>query len=139
MATHSSILAWRIPWTEVPGRVQSRGCKSHNLATNPHLIEIITLFIHYFSDFTEYFMEVFKILCQVIYVIQSLSLSDSLKLDGLQPARLLCPLAFPGKNIAVGCHFLLQHRFSLSLFFGYIVWLTGSEFPNQGLNLGPQQ
>ena len=63
MATHSSILAWRIPWTEVPGRVQSRGCKSHNLATNPHLIEIITLFIHYFSDFTEYFMEVFKILC----------------------------------------------------------------------------
>ena len=23
MATHSSILAWRIPWTEVPGRLQS--------------------------------------------------------------------------------------------------------------------
>ena len=23
MATHSSILAWRIPWTEEPGRVQS--------------------------------------------------------------------------------------------------------------------
>ena len=23
METHSSILAWRIPWTEVPGRVQS--------------------------------------------------------------------------------------------------------------------
>ena len=26
MATHSSILAWRIPWTEKPGRLQ-RGCK----------------------------------------------------------------------------------------------------------------
>ena len=25
MATHSSILAWRIPWTEEPGRVQSTG------------------------------------------------------------------------------------------------------------------
>ena len=25
MATHSSILAWRIPWTEVPGRLQSMG------------------------------------------------------------------------------------------------------------------
>ena len=25
MATHSSILAWEIPWTEEPGRVQSRG------------------------------------------------------------------------------------------------------------------
>ena len=24
-ATHSSILAWRIPWTEEPGRLQSRG------------------------------------------------------------------------------------------------------------------
>ena len=23
MATHSSVLAWRIPWTEEPGRLQS--------------------------------------------------------------------------------------------------------------------
>ena len=23
MATHSSILAWRVPWTEEPGRLQS--------------------------------------------------------------------------------------------------------------------
>ena len=25
MVTHSSILAWRIPWTEKPGRLQSLG------------------------------------------------------------------------------------------------------------------
>ena len=25
MATHSSALAWKIPWTEVPGRLQSMG------------------------------------------------------------------------------------------------------------------
>ena len=25
MATHSSILAWKIPWTEEPGRLQSKG------------------------------------------------------------------------------------------------------------------
>ena len=25
MATHTSILAWRIPWTEEPGRLQSIG------------------------------------------------------------------------------------------------------------------
>ena len=25
MATYSSILAWRIPWTEEPGRLQSMG------------------------------------------------------------------------------------------------------------------
>ena len=28
MATHSSILAWRIPWTEEPGRLQSSGSQS---------------------------------------------------------------------------------------------------------------
>jgi len=28
MATHSSILAWRIPWTEVPGGQQSTGLQS---------------------------------------------------------------------------------------------------------------
>ena len=27
MATHSSVLAWRIPWTEEPGGLQSMGCK----------------------------------------------------------------------------------------------------------------
>ena len=25
MATHSSILTWKIPWTEDPGRLQTRG------------------------------------------------------------------------------------------------------------------
>ena len=29
MATHSSILAWRIPWTEEPGGLQSMGWQSH--------------------------------------------------------------------------------------------------------------
>jgi len=27
MATESSILAWKIPWTEEPGGLQSTGCK----------------------------------------------------------------------------------------------------------------
>ena len=32
MAIHSSILAWRIPWTEEPGRLQSMGSQrgGHN-------------------------------------------------------------------------------------------------------------
>ena len=32
MATHSSILAWRIPWTEEPGKLQSMGSQrvGHN-------------------------------------------------------------------------------------------------------------
>ena len=36
IAIHSSILAWRIPWTEEPGRPQSMGLQRlwHDLATN---------------------------------------------------------------------------------------------------------
>ena len=40
MATHSSILAWRIPWTEEPGRLQSTGLQRvrHDWATSLHFI-----------------------------------------------------------------------------------------------------
>ena len=38
-------------------------------------------------------------------------MSDSLWPHGLQPAKLLCPWDFPGKNTGVGCHFLLQRIF----------------------------
>ena len=31
MATHSSILVWRIPWTEQPGRLQSMGRKESDM------------------------------------------------------------------------------------------------------------
>ena len=36
MATHSSVLAWRIPWTEEPGRLQSMGSLrvGHDWATS---------------------------------------------------------------------------------------------------------
>ena len=32
IATHSNILAWRVPWTEEPGRLQSMGSQrvGHN-------------------------------------------------------------------------------------------------------------
>ena len=40
MVTHSSILAWRIPWTEEPGRLQSMGSERirHDWVTNTHSI-----------------------------------------------------------------------------------------------------
>ena len=31
MATHSNILAWRIPWTEEPGRLQSIGLQESDM------------------------------------------------------------------------------------------------------------
>ena len=38
MATHSSILAWRIPWTEEPGRLQSMGSQTvgHGWVADTH-------------------------------------------------------------------------------------------------------
>ena len=38
MATYSSILAWRISWTEEPGGLQSRGAQivGHEWVTNKH-------------------------------------------------------------------------------------------------------
>ena len=41
MATHSSVLAWKMPWTEEPGRLQSMGSQRvrHNLGTKPSLSE----------------------------------------------------------------------------------------------------
>ena len=29
--THSTILAWRIPWTEKPGGLRSMGCKESDM------------------------------------------------------------------------------------------------------------
>ena len=46
MATHSSIFAWRIPWTEEPGGLQSMGLQRvrHDWATN-------TFYFHLILDF----------------------------------------------------------------------------------------
>ena len=43
MATHSSVLAWRIPWTEEPGRLQSMGSLrvGHDWATSLSLFTFI--------------------------------------------------------------------------------------------------
>ena len=44
-------------------------------------------------------------------------------LHGLQPANLLCPWTFPGKNTAVGCHFLLQGVFPIQASNPYLLCL----------------
>jgi len=36
MATHSSILAWRIPWTEKPGSYSPRGLKESDTTAHTH-------------------------------------------------------------------------------------------------------
>ena len=54
MATHSSILAWRIPWTEEPGGLQSTGSQRvrHDRATSLSLslgcfIDLLIVFIYF--------------------------------------------------------------------------------------------
>ena len=37
MAKHSSTLAWKIPWMEEPGRLQSMGCKESDTIERLHL------------------------------------------------------------------------------------------------------
>ena len=50
IATHSITLAWKIPWMEEPGRLQSMGSQrvGHDLATSLHfavLIPVILVFM----------------------------------------------------------------------------------------------
>ena len=55
MATHSSILAWRIPWTEDPGRLQSMGSRRvrHNW-THTHTYTCIYVHVSHSWDHTGY-------------------------------------------------------------------------------------
>ena len=45
MATHSSILVWRIPWTEEPGGLQSMGSQRvrHDWETDTFPLSVVTL------------------------------------------------------------------------------------------------
>ena len=45
MATHSSVLAWRIPWTKEPGELQSMGWQRvrHDWASNTHTVAVLIL------------------------------------------------------------------------------------------------
>ena len=45
MATHSSVLAWKIPWTEEPGGIQSTGSQrdKYNWTTKPFTVTLSML------------------------------------------------------------------------------------------------
>ena len=69
--------------------------------------------------------DIFVHACQVASVM-----SDSLRLHGLYPTRLLCPWDFPGKNTGVSCDALLQGIFptqeSNPRLLGLLHWQVGS-------------
>ena len=45
ISTHSSILAWRIPWTEEPGRLQSMGSQKESDMTEQLTLQILLHFL----------------------------------------------------------------------------------------------
>ena len=52
MATHCSILAWKVPWTEEPGGLQSMGSQraGHDGATNTYTYTLVVFLLKQ-SDF----------------------------------------------------------------------------------------
>ena len=96
MATHSSTIAWKIPWTEEPGRLQSMGSQrvGHNWVTSLSLftllskqvtmlrvysyfhnrysknaIHYILLMTHFLKMFWKHFLYIRTCVCISIYTI----------------------------------------------------------------------
>ena len=142
MTSHSTILAWKIPETEEPARLQSMGSQTvrHDcIRSHPHgnRLEAACGISHQHSHGTlEWFQSTFIVSVSLIKQQQSLAptlpspymccavlshpvVSNSLRPHGLSPPGSSVHGDSPGKNTGVGCCALLQ---------GIV--------PIQGLNLG---
>ena len=106
MANHSSTLAWKIPWMEEPGRLQSTG--SHRVG-------------HDWSDLAVAadYIQPIRLLCPWIFQARTL-MSDEWKSFCCVPFfatpwtvvhKAPLPMDSPGKNTRAGRHFLLQGIF----------------------------
>ena len=51
MATHSSTLAWRIPWTEEPGGLQSTGSQSRTRLSQSLVVVVVVLLLRFGAKF----------------------------------------------------------------------------------------
>ena len=80
MATYSSILAWRIPWIEEPGRLQSTGSQrvGHDWGTSLSLSQRTLYLVQVFMDqkakevcfcvYTDPYIYVYIYVCMYIYM-----------------------------------------------------------------------
>ena len=103
MATHSSILAWEIPWTEEPVGATVLGVTrvGHDLVKRQQ-----------HQDPLSWGWESYPLLPShwplLLLLLSHFSRVRLCATPETQPTRLPCPWDFPGKNTGVGCHFLLQ-------------------------------
>ena len=82
MATHSSILAWKTPWIEEPGGLQSMSWQraGHNWATD-HALKFILVHIYTYTFFFIFlsiitYLGVLKVLSDSVFHLVSLSVVD---------------------------------------------------------------
>ena len=69
MATHSTILAWRIPWTEEPNRLQFMDCKESDMTEHTNLVRLLL---------AETASQIFLFLPAVCYLVSKLCLTHGL-------------------------------------------------------------
>ena len=118
MATHSSILAWRIPWTEEPGRLQSMGLQKvgHDWMTSLLTFKFFNRQRHYFC-FVMWFVCYYFINVTYTYTHTCVHAEwfshvwPFCDLMECSPPDSLCPWQeldknFPDKNTRVGCRFI---------------------------------
>ena len=99
--------------------------QSHQIAFTKHMLV--------FWGFVVVVVLVYKLDCCCLV---AKSCPTLLRPRGLQPARLLRPQDFPGKNTGVGCHFLLQGNFLTQGMNPYFLLWQGDSLPlsHQGNN-----
>ena len=88
ITTYSSILAWEIPWTEEPGRLQSMWSQSQT-QLNMHACK------HTLYNTASVLCSIFPMLLKTSVQFSHSVVSDSLWPHGLQNVRLSCPSPSP--------------------------------------------
>ena len=78
MATHSSILAWKIPWTKEPGWLQSMGLQRAQirLSTQECMCVCVCVCVCIIYNFYEQITQVQTFRAQPIYISDCLLLQD---------------------------------------------------------------
>ena len=121
MTTHSSILSWRIPWTEEPGRLQFMGLK---WVRHGYVPDTFTFTFRISSDAMAW--RGFWILCVILTQVE-------IKGPYYMPfTRLLCPAPAVSSDITD-----IQLRAELSIH-GMTVWRWGKEAGVLSQHLGSQ-